>query len=129
MKIQILFCVGVAMLAASAVAAETAPCPRSGSDACRDLGLQKLDEELAALLAAPSEWIDAMPAQFRDGARAALQEAHAEWIKYRDAECRRELTWAFATAMTERGFLVNCVRNMNLHRRDDLMRLYKFKPQ
>ena len=129
MHFTIALCVGVAILASTAVAAETARCPRSGSEACRDLGLQKLDEELAALVVAPSEWIDGMPAQFRDNARAALQEAQAEWLKFRDAECRRELTWAFATAMTERGFLINCVRNKNLHRREDLMRLYKFKPQ
>ena len=128
MHFPIVLCVSVACFAATAVSAETARCPLSGRDECGDLGSQKLDEELAALLAAPSEWIDGMPAQMRDNARAALKKAQDEWIKFRDAECRRELTWAFATAMTERGFLANCARNMTFHRRNDLMQHYKFKP-
>jgi uncharacterized protein YecT (DUF1311 family) len=110
------------------VSAETARCPLSGRDECGDVGSQKLDEELAALLAAPSEWIDGMPERLRDNARAALKEAQDEWIKFRDAECRRKLTWSYMTAMTERGFLAHCARNMTFLRRNELMEHYKFKP-
>jgi uncharacterized protein YecT (DUF1311 family) len=129
MRFLILLCVGVAILAPTAVSAETARCPLSGRDDCGDPGSQKLDEELAALLAAPSEWIDGMPTHLRDNARAALREAQAEWIKFRDAECRRKLTWSYMTAMTEHGFLANCARNMTFHRRNELLEQYKFKPQ
>ena len=120
MHFLIVFCVGVAIFASTAVSAETARCPLSGRDDCGDLGSQQLDEELAALLAAPSEWIDRMPAQLRDNARAALKEAQNEWIKFRDAECRRQLTWSYMTAMGERGFLASCANGMTFHRRDDL---------
>jgi uncharacterized protein YecT (DUF1311 family) len=129
MHFLIVLCVSVAVFASTAVSAETARCPLSGSGDCGDLGSQKLDEELAALLAAPSEWIDRMPAQLRDNARAALKEAQNEWINFRDAECRRKLTWSYITAMTERGFLASCALDMTFHRRNDLLEQYKFRPR
>ena len=129
MHFLIVFCVGVAIFASTAVSAETARCPLSGRDDCGNLGSRKLDEELTALLAAPSEWIDRMPTQLRDNARVALKEAQDEWIKFRDAECRRKLTWSYMTAMTERGFLANCAGNMTFQRRNDLQERYRFKPQ
>src|SRR4051794_14692963 len=121
MHFLIVLCVSVTIFAATAVSAETARCPLSGRDECGGFGSQKLDEELAALLATPSEWIEAIPTQLRDNARAALKQAQDEWIKFRDAECRRKLTWSYMTAMTERGFLANCARNMTFHRRNELL--------
>jgi uncharacterized protein YecT (DUF1311 family) len=129
MRLIPVLCAVVVLLAAVDARAEPARCPHAKGDACEEWRFEQLDKELAGLLNGPSLWIDAMPADKRDGARAALLEAQRQWINFREAECRRELTWAFATARTERGFLASCRINMTLHRRKDLERLYRFKPQ
>jgi hypothetical protein len=86
-------------------------------------------QELAALIAGPSDWIERMPPQSRDAARAALVEAQAQWIKFRDAECHRQRTWSHASAMTPRGLMASCQLNATFHRRNELEKLYTFKPQ
>ena len=128
MQSMIVLCARVAILTMLATAsAETAGCPHADADSCEEWQFERLDKELAELVAGPNDWIDGMPAQFRDDARATLAEAQRQWIKFRDAECRRELTWSFATARTGRGFLAHCLLNLTFHRRNDLQELYKFK--
>ena len=125
MRPIIVLCANIAILAAAS--AETAPCPHANADSCEEWRFDRLDKELAELVAGPSAWIDGMPAERRGDARAALAEAQTQWIKFRDAECRRELTWSYGTARTNRGFLANCLLNMTFHRRNDLQEAYKFK--
>src|SRR5690349_12550140 len=90
--------ISLVLITSSLADPATAPCPLSGGDACHEWRLEKLDEELAALISGPSEWIAGMPEQSRDKARSALNEAQKQWIQFRQAECRRLLTWSFGTA-------------------------------
>jgi uncharacterized protein YecT (DUF1311 family) len=101
-------------------------CPHGDGDACEEWQVEQLDRELAELVAGPSGWIDGMPADKRDGTRNALIEAQRQWINFREAECRRKLTWAYMSARTERGFLANCRLNMTFHQRKDLREEYRF---
>jgi uncharacterized protein YecT (DUF1311 family) len=117
----------VAVLASTSVSAELAPCPYADGDSCLEWRFERLDNELALLIAAPSEWIDMLPVHLRDEARAALADSQIQWLRFRDAECRRELTWSFATARTPRGFVAYCRLNMTFHRLNKLKELYKFK--
>ena len=126
MRSAILFYSSVVML--TAASAETERCPHADGDSCNEWRLERMERELANLIAGPSEWIDGMPAGLQDRARAALNEAQKQWIAFRDAECRRELTWSYATARTERGFIANCRLNMTFHRLESLQKLYKLKP-
>jgi uncharacterized protein YecT (DUF1311 family) len=127
MRPMIVLCATIAVLATVAASAETAACPHADGDSCEEWEFERLDKELAELVAGPNDWIDGMPAHRRDDARAALAEAQMQWIKFRDAECRRELTWSYMTARTRRGFLANCLLNMTFRRRNDLQEAYKFK--
>jgi uncharacterized protein YecT (DUF1311 family) len=129
MRSMIMLCSSIAILVTAAASAETGRCPHADADSCEEWRFEQLDKELAELVTGPNDWIDRMPAQLRDDARATLAEAQAQWIMFRDAECRRELTWAYATARTKRGFLANCKLNMTFHRRNDLQNAYKFKPR
>ena len=129
MRYMIVLCASIAILVTAAATAETARCPHADGDTCEEWRFELLDKELAELVAGPNDWIDGMPTQLRDDARAALVEAQAQWIKFRGAECRRELAWSYATARTKRGFLANCLLNMTFHRRKDLQEAYKFKPR
>ena len=129
MRSMMVLCASITILATAAASAETARCPHADGDSCDEWRFEQLDKELAELVAGPNDWIDGMPAQWRDDAHAALAEAQTQWIKFRDAECRRELTWSFATARTRRGFLANCLQNMTFHRRNELQEAYKFKPR
>jgi uncharacterized protein YecT (DUF1311 family) len=119
-------CVNAAILVATAASAEPARCPHTDADACEEWKVEQLDQELAAMMTRPSPWIDRLPVALRDDARTALQQAQQQWIAFREAECRRELTWSFGTARTKRGFLAWCRHNMTLHRRDRLQELYRF---
>src|SRR5437660_2532983 len=129
MRSMIVLCASIAIHATAAISAETERCPHSDGDACEEWRFELLDKELAELVAAPNDWIDNMPAQLRNDASAALIEAQAQWIKFRNAECRKELTWSYATARSKRGFLANCLLNMTFHRRNDLQQAYKFRPR
>ena len=127
MRLLIVSLILNAIFTSGAASAETARCPLSDANDCDRWEVERADEELTALLSQPSEWIDRMPERLRANARAALQEAQANWIKFRDAECRRELTLSYMTAMTERGYLANCALNMIFHRRNELMKQYTFR--
>src|SRR5262245_57119605 len=129
MRSMIALCASIAILSTAAASAETARCPHADGEDCEEWRFEQLDKELAELVAGPNDWIDRMPAQLRDDARTALVEAQAQWIKFRDAECRRELTWSYMTARSKRSFLANCLLNMTLHRRNDLQEVYRFKPR
>jgi uncharacterized protein YecT (DUF1311 family) len=128
MRLIPILCAVVVLLTAADAQAE-ARCPHADGDACEEWRLEQLEQELVELLSRPSDWIEGMPANKRDGARAALIEAQKQWINFREAECRRMLTWAFATAMTERGYLAHCRVNMTFHRRNDLQEAYRFEPR
>ena len=127
MRFMINLCAGIALLAPATAWAETVRCPHTSNDSCNEWRFEQLDRELAELVAGPNEWIDSMPAQLRDDARAALTEAQTQWIKFRDAECRRKLSWSYMTAMTKRGFLAGCLFSLTSARRDNLQKLYKFR--
>jgi uncharacterized protein YecT (DUF1311 family) len=118
---------GILIVMLGRASAETARCPYNDGDVCEEWRFEQLDKELAELIAGPSDWIDSMPAQLRDKARTALAEAQTQWIKFRDAECRRQLTWSYMTARSSRGSLANCMVNMTFHRIHDLQEEYKFK--
>jgi len=122
-------CAALAILTSVDAHAETARCPHTDSASCEEWRLARVEEELAAMLSRRSVWIEAMPADKRDRARAALLEAQKQWVNFREAECARKLTWAFATAMTERGYLAQCRLNMTQHRRNELEREYRFAPR
>ena len=127
MRWLMVFLTLAAISTSDAAWAETARCPLSDGEDCEEWKVKRADDELTALLTQPSAWIDRMPEEFRANARAALLEAQGTWIAFRDAECRRELTFSYATAMTKRGFLAHCALNMIFHRRNDLMEWYTFK--
>ena len=119
----------ITALSTSPASAQAARCPLDDGDSCEEWRFEQADKELADLVGRPSEWIDGMPAHLRNAAREALVEAQTQWTRFRDAECRRELTWSYPTARTKRGFLANCLLNMTFRRRTDLQEAYKFRPR
>jgi uncharacterized protein YecT (DUF1311 family) len=126
MRSLILLSASLTTIATTALSQPSPGCPHSGNDACEAWQVERMDKELAALIAGPSKWIDRMPENLRSDARAALAESHARWLQFRQAECQRKLTWSYMTARGRDGFLANCALNLTFHRRNDLQKDYGF---
>jgi uncharacterized protein YecT (DUF1311 family) len=126
MRVIPILCVVAAMVTPDDAQAEAARCPHADENACAEWRLDQLEQELAEMLNRQSAWIEGMPANKREIARAALIEAQKQWNNYRDAECRRKFTWAFATAMTERGYLAHCRIDYTSLRLGQLQDEYRF---
>jgi len=92
-----------------------ARCRRNDCEGWRLRGRRRM----TALLSQPSSGLTACRKVAANAVRRA--RSPSDWIKFRDAECRREFTLSYMTAMTERGYLATAHSIMTFSRRNELL--------
>jgi len=114
----------VAQLGSFGLAHAEAACPPGVSGrACSDWLLQRAEEELAAAVERKQGDIDRRSTLIERtaAAKAYVIDAHREWLRFREAECRAQAAFeTLISAMTPEAWTTSCRHRMTRRRIEEL---------